>query len=334
MKLNFEKWLNNKTDANFKRIFNDNVDKLNKIYQYFKIRDESTNSRINNLILRSGGNSPNEVVDARVDFEGKVHDTLKDRLDSDSKSNTDKLISFEELLNSYESKVSYLEKQLQLLYSQYNETITYRVSNERGNDLTGDGTEEKPFKTIQKAINTIPKISAAGYIVVLDKGSYLEDVSIDNFKVNRITIQSSNLSVLEGNPSDTGHYVRKISFVGCDGYTSCEGLTCVDSANTNRAISFDRCAYGVVNKCPINENNKTKDYVGLYYSASRGHAYSNNISNQKTAISVNYASNVAISLSNGSNNTTGIIADRSIVYDSVTDTLTGERVKMKGGQIF
>ncbi len=45
------------------------------LFRSLSDQDKSTNSRIDNLVLHSGGESPNEVVDARVNNKGEVFDT-------------------------------------------------------------------------------------------------------------------------------------------------------------------------------------------------------------------------------------------------------------------
>ena len=68
------------------------------------------------------------------------------------------------------------------------ESTTVYVST-TGNDESGDGSSDKPFKTIQRAVDEIPKC-LGGYHVVIDiaAGTYAERVMIDGFYGGRITL--------------------------------------------------------------------------------------------------------------------------------------------------
>ncbi|HGF7444553.1 TPA: hypothetical protein QFT51_000982, partial [Enterococcus faecium] len=59
------KLISNNIALKWKETFNKNVDYLNSLEKKLSDQDKSTNSRIDNLVINSGGDSPNEVVDAR-----------------------------------------------------------------------------------------------------------------------------------------------------------------------------------------------------------------------------------------------------------------------------
>ena len=60
--------------------------------------------------------------------------------------------------------------------------VTRYVHNISGSDETGDGSQAKPYKTIQKAINSLPKV-LSGYnaTINISSGTYNEAVVIDGF---------------------------------------------------------------------------------------------------------------------------------------------------------
>lgn len=62
-----------------------------------------------------------------------------------------------------------------------------------GNDGTGDGTSAKPYLTIQKALNSIPK-NLNGFLaeIRIGAGTYNETVSIDFFADGRITLTGTS----------------------------------------------------------------------------------------------------------------------------------------------
>ncbi|MDT2774783.1 hypothetical protein P7H39_14815, partial [Enterococcus durans] len=74
------KLISNRISTEWKEAFNRNVDYLENLEKNLDEQHKSTNSRIDNLVLHSGGESPNEVVDARVNHKGEVFDTLHGRL--------------------------------------------------------------------------------------------------------------------------------------------------------------------------------------------------------------------------------------------------------------
>ena len=74
------KLLSNNIALKWKETFNQNVDYLNKLETTLKERDDQLNTRVDNLVLHSGGDSPNEVVDGRVDYKGQTYNVLQDRL--------------------------------------------------------------------------------------------------------------------------------------------------------------------------------------------------------------------------------------------------------------
>ncbi|WP_312448477.1 hypothetical protein [Lacrimispora sp.] len=78
--------------------------------------------------------------------------------------------------------------------------VTYYVAT-TGSDTTGDGTNAKPYKTIQKAINTLPKaLGAHTASIYVAGGTYDEDVYISGFYsgTGRIMVYLSGNVVIHG----------------------------------------------------------------------------------------------------------------------------------------
>lgn len=87
------KLIKNRISSEWKKTFNDNVDILNRNAHDQDQKLNTTNSRIDNLVLHSGGDSPNEVVDARVNNNGETFDTLESRLLAAENKHDDELES-------------------------------------------------------------------------------------------------------------------------------------------------------------------------------------------------------------------------------------------------
>ena len=70
------KLISNRISTEWKETFNKNVDILNRIIRGQNQKIDTTNKRIDNLVLKSGGESPNEVTDSRVNNKGETFDTV------------------------------------------------------------------------------------------------------------------------------------------------------------------------------------------------------------------------------------------------------------------
>ncbi|MDR3761153.1 MAG: hypothetical protein Q3Y14_06095, partial [Enterococcus sp.] len=182
------KLISNRISTEWKEKFNKNIDYLNDLEKKLSDQDKSTNSRIDNLVLHSGGDSPNEVVDARVNNKGETFPTLQGRL-VEHETLTDEQIS--ELVTnaaSQKEQVNQLNKAVQQIIGGYNEPINIYVS-KNGSDVSGDGSEEKPFLTIQTAVNNVPLVTTSQITIWVDSGAYLEDVMIRNLNFTSFLIR-------------------------------------------------------------------------------------------------------------------------------------------------
>ena len=191
--MELEKLKNNRISNEWKETFNDNVDYLENLEKNLDEQHKSTNSRIDNLVLHSGGDSPNEVVDARVNNKGEIFDTLHGRL-LEHETLTDEQIS--ELITnaaSQKEQVEQLNKAVQQIIGGYNEPISIYVSKD-GNDQTGDGSQEKPFLTIQTAVNSVPLITTSSvtiwitFISPASSSSSLPPLSAESMEVKSIPV--------------------------------------------------------------------------------------------------------------------------------------------------
>ncbi|MFS0949699.1 hypothetical protein ACFC3W_13790, partial [Enterococcus durans] len=152
------KLFSNRISKEWKEKFNKNIDYLNNLEKKLSDQDKSTNSRIDNLVIHSGGESPNEVVDARVNNKGEIFDTLYGRLLEHENLSDEQISELNTNMNSQKEQVQQLNKSVQQIIGGYSEPINMYVS-KNGSDISGDGSEEKPFLTIQTAVNNIPLIT-------------------------------------------------------------------------------------------------------------------------------------------------------------------------------
>lgn len=334
MKLKLEKWINNKTDSNFKRIFNDNIDKIASYFSLLSERLLATNTRIDNLVVNTSKDRSNEVVDACVAYDGTVHTSLKARIDYEVGIMNDSLMTYGSRLDTYESRLDNFNELLTKLYNDAIDPIDIYVSQEIGNDETGDGTEVKPFKTIQKAVDSMPIISVSSFMIIVDKGSYKEDVVVKGKVASNIEIVAYNNTSTKALTGDTGVYLRSLRGYDVNAYFALRGFTIIDTVNANsKNIEFDKTKYFAVDNCRFSENTKSNtNFIALACSASNGSVTRCLFDNQNLAFEARYTSLVAFNNSNaGNGNATVLRANRGIILSSESKTVNGTTYSVVDG---
>lgn len=336
------KWTNNRLDRAFKDWVNSVRDYLMDVSDRLTSTDKRLNARIDNLVAPNNKPSDdNEIRDARTDYDGKLHGSLKARLDNERKRTVDSFNETNDNLAQTNIKITEVDNKLTRLYDDKNNTKIIYVSQERGNDSTGDGTQEKPFKSIQRGADAIHMISASSYVVRVEKGTYREDVVLQNINANSITIEAYNAVTAEPAKGSLAVFVRFIKFSDCTGYCRIRGIEFIDYKNVPddfivSHIQFTRIKYGVVTQCRFDESSKNNDFSSIYYNASTGRVYTNHFQNQDSIIRLNFLSNVDFDSDNtGSNNRRVLFVGRSIAYQQNTQVKADEADSTyAGGQIF
>ncbi|EFF32686.1 hypothetical protein [Enterococcus faecium] len=260
------KLISNNIALKWKETFNKNVDYLNNLEKKLSDQDKSTNSRIDNLVLHSGGESPNEVVDARVNNKGEIFDTLHGRLLEHENLSEEQISELVTNAASQKEQVQQLNKSVETLVGGSNQILDIYVSTDKGSDVTGNGSEERPFATIQTAANQIPLIATQNITIWVDDGVYLEDVMFKSINANTITIQSHNNSEnIDLSKSDLSVKVRSIGFYYCSGYFKISGLQFVDMKNSVKidgtpcSVVCDQGGRLAIHNCKFADN--VKDFV-------------------------------------------------------------------------
>lgn len=334
------KLVKNAISSEWKKTFNDNVDYLNGLETRVDQRNQATNKRIDNLVLNAGGDSPNEVVDARVNSEGTIFETLRERLAAGELLTKEELTLVNQLIKNQSDAITQLNSTIQELYGGSGGSISLFVSAELGNDTTADGTEEKPFKTIQAAINSLPLLSTSQFYIYVEPGVYLEDVVISNITSSNLEIVSTNLSVVDASVGDTGVFVRSITFNGCGMYCAVRGFTQTDVANSPKHfIYFVGSMYGVADGCRAVQN--TKNINGYFaFGWDRcisGNIYDCHVSNQYYAIKGAFGTGARVSSTvSGVENNIVYRSEGSTIYRSTGASISGTTMESKsnGGQVF
>lgn len=169
-----------------------------------------------------------------------------------------------------------------------------------GSDITGDGSQANPFKTIQYAINNISK-DLNGRIATINvaSGSYPELVTITSFR-NGILFLNSDTN---GTIADTCK-VNAIKVQYCGAVININGFNCIDASS--RVISIYDCLCTNILYC---QSTVTSSNDGIYYGASNGYVLGCKIANRASALYANAGMAHSSSWDTGSiNNTTGLIS--------------------------
>ena len=86
------------------------------------------------------------------------------------------------------------------LFRQKSDVLTQDVTvyvTKSGNDSSGEGTSAKPYLTVQKALDSIPK-NLGGYVatVHIGPGTYDEELFIENFHGGRVTLTGATTTTV------------------------------------------------------------------------------------------------------------------------------------------
>lgn len=347
MAFKLNRWKDLLNGREFRDDTNANWQQIEEIVAQLMKADEATRTRLNNLILKSGGTSPNEVVDSRVDTDNKVHGSLQDRLTADFNKIKTQYSGIDSQMVAFATLAAELQSDLQGLYDAKSGSVEIYVDGNKGSDAIGTGAYDQPFKTINKAVSSVPLLMTNNLTIICAPAKYDEDVYISQLLAPSIAIQPSNLESITPHTKDTGFYVRSITAKNISGYFYVGGLTQMNTANSGArytpgglnqpcTLYFDRVSYHAVNKCRFAENVKALENYAIYSSASNGRIYDCNFQNQYECYFTNFTSNTAFDRSNtGSNNFRAISAGRSLVYATALQVAATEPIRTyEGGQVF
>lgn len=346
------KLIKNRISSEWKKTFNDNVDILNRNAHDQDQKLDTTNSRIDNLVLHSGGDSPNEVVDARVNNKGESFNTLQSRLLAAENKHDADVDELDVMQDAQQNQLEQLNNSIGKLMGTYGAVIDYYVSAGSGNDRNGDGTETNPFATIQMAINQIPLISSSKITIWVDDGVYLENILLTNVSCTSFSLRCrQSVDSIDLSKNDLPVKVRSFGFVSCNGYFQLYGIQAVDLVNANLTDGI-KCAfycklggYLALNKVKISENTKgISNYNAIYANGnSKINIYQSYFSNQSILVHAALMSDVLfLGTNSGSSNSVGIISDSGAMVTDASSTTAGSTTRyqvslgmiMSQGQVF
>ena len=143
------------------------------------------------------------------------------------------------------------------------QNITYYVDPTNGND-ENEGTENAPFKTIQKAIDSLPKIINHEVRILLEDGIYNENITISGFiGTGELYIRGRNLNketvIINGKIRVTSNNIRiYIAFFTLKNFTDI-GIGATSSINL--------FTYNLIIDGGMLSDDGSRVGIGVYHSA-------------------------------------------------------------------
>lgn len=239
---------------------------------------------------------------------------------------------------THANAVEGLSEFIQRDYDKLGNTEKIYVSEGRGDNSLADGSENRPYRTIQAAVDSLPLVSATKFYIFVEAGVYLEDVTVSGVRSARLEIISTKNDEENAKEANTSVMVRSITFNDCGMYCRPQGITQTDPQSTYGTwfIKFVRTNYGAINNCRAVINTKSfKEYNAYCFDGTTGGVYNSMVSNQKTAVSAQFCSQMRATGSLvGTGNETAFHSHASSLYE--TSNVEGSTYDKKelGGQIF
>ena len=211
------------------------------------------------------------------------------------------------------------------------ESATVYVNASTGNDSTGVGTSAAPFKTIQAAVNSIPKC-LGGYVVEIDiaAGTYPERVRIEGFYGGRLIVGQSDRTVT----------VNGISIFASTSVQIRISTVTVASGSTD-TLMYVGAGSNVIIGRHITLNCSSTATIGLgveQNSSVSASGVSVNVNGSKdTAIMAKDNGRIALNIAGGSSNAgVGLRAENGAVISYITRSLsaTTAQLTVGGGKIY
>lgn len=339
MSILLDRWGNIIYDSSKIEQFNNNMDKIEKEFLGNTQDIYATNKRIDNLILNVSGNDITEVVDARVNSNGTVYPTLKAKLDAFERTMASYLTDVNTEIGKVNETAQKLEEQLKALYGATEANLEIYVDADKGNDTSGTGASDAPYRTINKAVQQIPRaLNGSAVYIYLVPGIYNEDVYIQNKQITAIFIQGTNSATVDPKNKQTGVFVRHLNFRDCSGYLSLRGLNQVSADQTpNKAgtFVFTRCGYASVGFCRFDDAKaKTNLVPAVVIDAGSGGAHNSYFINQYCAQIGQYMAYSNFPYTNtGTGNTYSLISDASILQINPPNNVAGSTLARNGGTL-
>ena len=189
------------------------------------------------------------------------------------------------------------------------DNITLYVSVNTGSDITGDGSQSRPFKSIQYTIDTLPRnLGDKEVIINVADGVYDEDLLIRDFHGGVIRIYSSNISNISNVCS-----IKSFFTSNCFSYIFIAGFNI--TTTTRHAIQTYNTHEILVRYCSA--VGTTNDWAGFRFAESHFQTWSCVVSNKNIALHAYKSYGVSDSWGVTSGNSYGVYSE----YGSIITTI-------------
>ena len=167
-------------------------------------------------------------------------------------------VDYTTVSNIVADETSVMKSSLDKVYKPLTSSVNIYVRPD-GDDNTGDGSTVKPFKTIQKAVNTVPKLIEKDHFIKVAEGEYDEEVMIKGISGSAIWISREN-GIVDPTTTRPNVKVKSITYYDCNAYCKVESVEQLNAREIGGQgfIRFSRCSYGTVHACLMDDGTITK----------------------------------------------------------------------------
>lgn len=290
-----------------------------------------------------------EVTNARTaTSDGRAKANLKARIDTDYNALVAQIGTVQGNLDTLAGELHDIYRRL----SEADSVITIFISSTEGNDSTADGTEAKPFRTIQKAVDYLPYFLPWNVIFNIKAGTYMEDIRVFGRFWRSVEFNALGVPAdYNVQTTDSPVKIRQIAFRDFRGYIGLRKITFVDPANsaniintggldptsyTRASLYTDRSGYIAVDQCRFvtNTKNITDWQADISINSSTGAMYNNYIANAKLAVYFGFSSVFRTGNIHGANNNAGFSINSSHVTAYGDMSTIGSIIGYTGGQYY
>lgn len=276
---------------------------------FLGLKKPESNEYVSVTDLNENSDIIDEAVAARVDATGgNISETVIETLDTVEDKYP--IPAAGESVKRFFGKVLTFLRNIRPLTSD----ITIYVSANTGSDILGDGTQSNPFKTIQHAIDILPK-DLGGYsaYIIVSNGTYDEDLLISGFHSGMVSVVSNSPESI-----NTDVAIKSVVSIFSDAYIKLSGLYIYGSHSNGASATISACKMASILYTLIDSSSS----IGIYGQACGLLRIGNcTISNKATAISFSDSDGYALSIT-GTNNSVGIASGGCAIVRLINNYIT------------
>ncbi|MGX1262650.1 hypothetical protein RKD55_000454 [Rossellomorea marisflavi] len=209
--------------------------------------------------------------------------------------------------------------------------VNIYVDSIKGSGLN-DGSAARPFKTLQQAVDSIPKVINYDRFIFVKDGTYNEEVVVKSISGAAIYFQRMDGTVNADTP--TGIVVKSMTFYDISGLCRIDHFEFMgEPEKTSASIRFSRTQYGTVHRCRFA---RASSKPAVEFDGSRGSVNSSYFNGQSLCILSQNGSSVRVDSTNMHGNTPSSVAIRAqaaeVYRNGVTPWVDGANIGLEGVQ--